>query len=140
MCASLGIVPHPEKYYHEWVDTIGLALASGQSFGTIIKDCHEAIGEQSKIGNQEGINYWTTKLKIAEYLNDNFIARDTEVGPVDAPAALTHELSSIANCLDALEAAFQSPMWKQLPEQEKMRLVGRLSYVLEIAERQDLDQ
>ena len=73
MCAAFGIEPNTGRYYHQWVDSIGLALAAGQSFDEIIRDCREAIEEQSRIANQDGINYWTTKLKIAEYQKENFI-------------------------------------------------------------------
>jgi hypothetical protein len=45
---------------------------------------------------------------------------------------------TVDECLDILEDAFQSPMWKQLPEQEKTRLVGKLSHILENVEREDL--
>src|SRR5258706_10256534 len=31
-------------------------------------------------------------------------------------------------------------MWKQAPEQEKIRLVGRLSHILEITEKQELGE
>ena len=31
-------------------------------------------------------------------------------------------------------------MWKQVPEQEKIRLVGRLSHIMEIVERRDLEK
>jgi hypothetical protein len=48
------------------------------------------------------------------------------------------DVSTVDQCLDVLEACFQSPMWNELPEQEKIRLVGRLSHMLEIAERKDL--
>ena len=73
MCTAFGIAPNPGKYYHQWVDSIGLALAAGKSFDEIIKDCSEGIEAQSKIANRDGINYWTTKLRVAEYLNNNFI-------------------------------------------------------------------
>jgi hypothetical protein len=73
MCAAFSIAPNPGKYYHQWADSIGLALAAGQSFDEIIRDCKEGIEAQSKIANQEGVHYWTIKLKIAEYLNKNFI-------------------------------------------------------------------
>jgi uncharacterized NAD-dependent epimerase/dehydratase family protein len=74
MCTVFGVAPDPGKYYHQWVDTIGLALARGQSFDDVIKDCIEGIEAQSKIANEDGVNYWTIKLKIAEYLKKNFIS------------------------------------------------------------------
>ncbi len=51
-----------------------------------------------------------------------------KVGPFD--------VRTLDDCLDIVEIAFKSPMWKQLPQEEKTRLVGRLSYILEITERQ----
>jgi len=47
---------------------------------------------------------------------------------------------TVDDCLDILEAAFQSPMWEQLPQQERIRLVGRLSHIMEIVERRDLEE
>jgi hypothetical protein len=52
-----------------------------------------------------------------------------KVGPFD--------VRTLDDCLDIVENAFKSEMWRQLPQQEKLRLVGRLSHILEIAERQD---
>jgi hypothetical protein len=42
------------------------------------------------------------------------------------------EVTTIDDCLDTLEAAFQSDMWKQLPEQNRRRLVNRLYIILPI--------
>jgi hypothetical protein len=53
-----------------------------------------------------------------------------KVGPFD--------VRTLDDCLDIVENAFKSEMWRQLPQQEKIRLVGRTSHILEIAERQDL--
>src|SRR5215470_10983197 len=72
--AHFGVASDPKKYYHQWADSIGLALASGQSFDEIIDDCNEAIEEQSKIANQQGIDYWNIKLTIAEFLQEYFIS------------------------------------------------------------------
>jgi hypothetical protein len=46
----------------------------------------------------------------------------------------------VDDCLDVLKAAFHSPRWKQLPQQERIRLAGRLSEIMEIAERRDLEE
>jgi hypothetical protein len=40
------------------------------------------------------------------------------------------DVPTIDDCLDTLEAAFQSDMWGQLPEQERRRLVNRLYIIL----------
>jgi hypothetical protein len=40
------------------------------------------------------------------------------------------EVGTVDDCLDALEAAFLSDMWKQLPEQDRRRLVNRLYIIL----------
>lgn len=53
-----------------------------------------------------------------------------KIGNVDA--------KTLDDCLDILEAAFQSDLWKQVPEEEKTRLIGRLSHILESAEMQEL--
>jgi hypothetical protein len=45
---------------------------------------------------------------------------------------------SVDNLLDILQVFFQSSTWKQLPQEEKTRLIGRLSYILEITEKQEL--
>jgi acyl-CoA reductase-like NAD-dependent aldehyde dehydrogenase len=42
----------------------------------------------------------------------------------------TFDVATIDDCLDTLEAAFQSEMWKQLPEQDRRRLVNRLYIIL----------
>ena len=46
-----------------------------------------------------------------------------KVGPFD--------VRTLDDCLDIVENAFQSAMWKQLPQDEKTRLIGRLSAILE---------
>jgi acyl-CoA reductase-like NAD-dependent aldehyde dehydrogenase len=40
------------------------------------------------------------------------------------------DVATIDDCLDTLEAAFQSDMWKQLPEQDRRRVVNRLYLIL----------
>jgi acyl-CoA reductase-like NAD-dependent aldehyde dehydrogenase len=40
------------------------------------------------------------------------------------------DVATVDDCLDTLEAAFQSEMWKQLPEQDRRRLVNRLYIIL----------
>ena len=54
------------------------------------------------------------------------------------------DVKTVDDCLDILEAAFQSPMWEQLPQQERIRLaqlyLGRLSHIMEIVERRDLKE
>jgi hypothetical protein len=69
MCQAFGIVPNPGQYYHTWVDTIGLKLALGQSFDEIIRETKEGMNEYP-----DSASYYETKLKIAEYLNENFIS------------------------------------------------------------------
>jgi hypothetical protein len=50
------------------------------------------------------------------------------------------DVKTVDDCLDVLENCFQSPMWKELPQEEKTRLIGRLSYILEITERKELGE
>jgi len=40
------------------------------------------------------------------------------------------DVNTVDECLDVLEAAFQSDMWRHLPEQERRRLVTRLYMIL----------
>jgi hypothetical protein len=54
------------------------------------------------------------------------------VGPFD--------VKTVDDCLDLLEDAFQSQMWNHLPQQEKIRLLGRLSHIMEIAEKRELGE
>ena len=65
LCAALGFVRDKDKYHLQWADTIGQALACGQSFDTIIRHCKEAIEEAPG-------NYFETKLQIVKYLNNNY--------------------------------------------------------------------
>jgi hypothetical protein len=37
---------------------------------------------------------------------------------------------TVDDCLDTLEAAFQSDMWKQIPEHDLRRLVNRLYIII----------
>jgi hypothetical protein len=53
-------------------------------------------------------------------------------GPID--------MKTVDDSLAILEVAVQSRRWKQLPQQERIRLVGRLSHIMEIAERRDLEE
>ncbi len=55
-----------------------------------------------------------------------------KIGPVD--------VKTVDECLDVLEDCFRSPTWKELPQEEKTRLIGRLSYILEITEKQELGE
>jgi acyl-CoA reductase-like NAD-dependent aldehyde dehydrogenase len=55
-----------------------------------------------------------------------------KIGPVD--------VKRLDECLDVLEQAFQSPMWKQLNEQDRTRLLFRLSDILETAEKKELKE
>jgi hypothetical protein len=40
------------------------------------------------------------------------------------------DIAAVDDCLDTLEAAFQSDMWRELPEQDRRRLVNRLYIIL----------
>jgi len=48
------------------------------------------------------------------------------------------DVQTVDQCLDVLEQAVQSDIWKQLNEQDRTRLVFRLSHILEIAEMKEL--
>jgi hypothetical protein len=61
--------PDPDHWLYDWYNTIGLALACGAKFDAIINDCHTAINDYP-----ETKSYYETKLKMAEYLNGNFVS------------------------------------------------------------------
>jgi ATP-dependent Clp protease ATP-binding subunit ClpA len=85
-----------------------------------------------------------------------FFLQEQEMTRYDAVNYISHGITkreeikqqihahTIDDCLDILEAAFQSPMWEQLPQQERIRLaqlyLGRLSHIMEIVERRDLEE
>jgi hypothetical protein len=52
-------------------------------------------------------------------------------GPID--------MERVDDSLAILEVAVQSRRWKQLPQQERFRLLGRLSHIMEIAEGRNLE-
>ena len=41
---------------------------------------------------------------------------------------------TVDDCLNILEDAFRSDMWRQLPNEDRLRIVGRLEHVLELAQ------
>jgi hypothetical protein len=55
-----------------------------------------------------------------------------KVGPFD--------VRTLDDCLDIVENAFKSEMWRQQPQEENTRIIGRLSYILEITEKQELEK
>jgi hypothetical protein len=67
ICKHLNVEPWPDEYYHQWYGTIGLALACGYSFESIIEGIKGDIQQYP-----ESIQYYKTKLRIAEFLRDNF--------------------------------------------------------------------
>jgi hypothetical protein len=68
MCRAFDIVPDDDKYYHGWVDTIGLLLACGKSLDQIISRYKENISSYP-----ENMPSYMKTLKIAEYLKENYI-------------------------------------------------------------------
>jgi hypothetical protein len=54
------------------------------------------------------------------------------IGPFD--------IRTVDECLDVLEYVVKSETWKQLPQEHKTRLIGRLSAILEITEQQELEK
>ncbi len=50
------------------------------------------------------------------------------------------DVKTVDDCLDVLQDCVQSPMWRELPQEEKTRLIGRLSYIFEITEKQELEE
>src|SRR5215467_1843636 len=44
------------------------------------------------------------------------------------------DVKTVDECLEVLEGAFQSDMWRDLNNQDKIRIVGKLEHVLELAQ------
>jgi hypothetical protein len=74
MREHFGVSPDAGRYFHQWVDTIGLMLAAGKTFDAIIGECAEALAD-----NPHSASYHEIELRIAEYLNNNFVF-DTSIG------------------------------------------------------------
>jgi hypothetical protein len=49
-------------------------------------------------------------------------------------------VKTVDGCLAILEVAVQFRKWKQLHQQERIRLVVRLSHIMEIAETRGLEE
>jgi hypothetical protein len=49
------------------------------------------------------------------------------------------DMKTVDDSLAILEVAVQSRRWKQLPQHERSRLVGRLSHIMEIAAGRDTE-
>jgi hypothetical protein len=69
LCEHFNVGPDPEMYCHQWVDTIGFALATGQTFTAIIRECHANVAEYP-----DDNEYYRRKLAVAEYLNEHFVS------------------------------------------------------------------
>lgn len=44
------------------------------------------------------------------------------------------DVTTVDECLYVLEGAFQADMWRDLNNQDKIRIVGKLEHVLELAQ------
>jgi hypothetical protein len=71
MCAHFNVTPHPIRYYANWYNTIGLALACGESFEQIKQRYLEDLTEDTSESTR---NYCETKLAIIEWLQTNYEA------------------------------------------------------------------
>jgi len=60
ICQHLGVNADPVKYIYGWYDTVGLRLALGYSFNTIIDNLKE-------------VGAWEL-VAIAAYLNEHYIS------------------------------------------------------------------
>jgi len=45
------------------------------------------------------------------------------------------EIETVDQCLDILEAAFQSDLWKHVDNQEGKRLLEKLAHILDVSAR-----
>ncbi len=75
---------------------------------------------------------------------DNYIGHGRDLPldlfPLGDARAHAVDAREVDGVLDFLEATFQSLMWERLPRQERIRLAGRLSHIMEIVERRDLEE
>jgi ATP-dependent Clp protease ATP-binding subunit ClpA len=85
--------------------------------------------QEQGMGRSDAVNYIGPGRDLPL---DLFPPRDARAHAVDA--------REVDGVLDFLEATFQSPMWEQLSQQERIRLAGRLSHIMEIVERRDLKE
>ena len=70
ICAHLGLPVHPTLWVNGWHNDIGFALATGKSFEQIIARYESEIAN----GKPEDNEYTETALKIAKFLNDNYVS------------------------------------------------------------------
>ena len=47
-------------------------------------------------------------------------------------------VQTVDDCLDILESAFQADLWKNLNNEDRLKIVGRLEHVLEMAQLRSL--
>jgi hypothetical protein len=64
ICAQLSIIPDPEKWVLNWVNTIGLCLASGQSWAEIRTTYSSALKDPD---NAKALNYLETNYTNHSY-------------------------------------------------------------------------
>ncbi len=76
MREHFGIAPDAGRYSYQWVDSIGSMLAAGKTFDAIIGECTEALAD-----NPQSASYHEIKLRIAEYLKNNFVFDASIGGP-----------------------------------------------------------
>lgn len=68
MCKHFDVPYHPKLWYHYWHDTIGFALATGDTFETLRKKMLKQIEETT-----EEFKEWDTRtLQIINWLDENF--------------------------------------------------------------------
>ena len=47
---------------------------------------------------------------------------------------------TVDDCLNILEDAFRSDMWRQLPNEDRLMIVGRLEHILETAQLKSMGE
>ena len=61
ICVEFGVIPHKTKFYYNWYDYIGSAIATGKPLLTAIKEFEEELAiEYNRYGNE--------LLKISRWL------------------------------------------------------------------------
>jgi TorA maturation chaperone TorD len=70
ICEHFGVEPDPVTYFNSWYDSIGFKLAMGKSLTEIVNYYHR---EYELCKGNDPSDYWQTQLKIAQWLEENYI-------------------------------------------------------------------
>lgn len=75
LCRHLGVEIHRTLYVGNWYNTIGMGLACGVKLEEIIAEAREQKAGWETEGDEKEVIWWDRRLRIAEYLAENFNVR-----------------------------------------------------------------